>query len=310
MNIFLTGATGFVGGALLRHLKANTAHQVTIGLRQPDAAVSALADHTLLWGLTQDEPPNLEGIDCVIHAAARVHQLRETAADPLAAFRAVNTTGTLRLAQAAIAAGVKRFVYVSTIHVNGHEREQPYTANDQPQPTDPYGISKWEAEQGLQALKDQLEIVIVRPPLVYGPNAPGNFGRLVRAVERGLPLPFGAIDNRRSLIALDNLVDFLRCAAEHPRAAGETFLVSDGAAVSTPELVRQIATALQRSPRLLAVSPRLLAGLFALVGKPATFQRLGGSLWIDDSPAQTILGWRAPLSMAQAMKQIATESNK
>lgn len=305
MNILLTGATGFVGGALLRHLKATTEHQVTVSLRQPDAAVSALADHTVLWNLTEDKPLNLEGIDCVIHAAARVHQLRETAVDPLAEFRAVNTAGTLRLAQAAIAAGVKRFVYVSTIHVNGHERDQPYTVNDLPQPTDPYGISKWEAEQGLQALGEQMEVVIVRPPLVYGPDAPGNFGRLVRAVERGMPLPFGNIRNRRSLIALDNLVDFLCCVAEHPRAAGETFLVSDGAAISTPQLIQEIATALQRKPCLFNVPPGLLAAVFAVAGKSTAYQRLSGSLWVDDSHLSTRLGWRPPLTTAQAMQCIA-----
>src|SRR5690606_3367290 len=167
----------------------NSSHEVTVGLRQADAEISTLADRTINFDLTQAELPSLTGIDCIIHTAARVHQLRETASDPLAAFRAVNTDGTLRLARAAIAAGVKRLVFVSTIHVNGHERDQPYSITDQPRPTDPYGISKWEAEQGLQALKDQLEIVIVRPPLVYGPHAPGNFGRLVDAVKRGVPLP-------------------------------------------------------------------------------------------------------------------------
>src|SRR5690606_21089581 len=263
MNILLTGATGFVGGALLRHLKATTKHQVTVSLRQPDAAVSALADHTILWNLTEDKPLNLEGIDCVIHAAARVHQLRETAVDLLAEFRAVNTAGTLRLAQAAIAAGVKRFVYVSTIHVNGHERDQPYTVNDLPQPTDPYGISKWEAEQGLQALGEQMEVVIVRPPLVYGPDAPGNFGRLVRAVERGMPPPFGKMRNRRSLISLDNLVDFLCCVAEHPRAAGETFLVSDNQDFSTPELVAAIAEGIGRRENLWPLPVGLLRGVLA-----------------------------------------------
>lgn len=302
MNILLTGATGFVGGALLRHLKATTEHQVTVSLRQPDAAVSALADHTILWNLTEDKPLNLEGIDCVIHAAARVHQLRETAVDPLAEFRAVNTAGTLRLAQAAIAAGVKRFVYVSTIHVNGHERDQPYTVNDLPQPTDPYGISKCEAEQGLQALGEQMEVVIVRPPLVYGPDAPGNFGRLVRAVERGMPLPFGNIRNRRSLIALDNLVDFLCCVAEHPRAAGETFLVSDNQDFSTPELVAAIAEGIGRRENLWPLPVGLLRGVLALCGKRTAAERLCGSLSVDITPALVNLHWSPPKKPAEVFK--------
>lgn len=250
----------------------------------------------------------LAGCDTVVHLAARVHVMHDTAADPLVLYRATNTDATLNLARQAVLAGVKRFVFVSSIKVNGEGRDTAYQETDTPMPEDAYALSKWEAEQGLWrvARETGLEVVILRPPLVYGPGVKANFRRLLDTVTRGWPLPLGAIRNRRSLLYLGNFVDAIRICIEHPAAAGQTFLVDDGQPVSTPELVRAVAHAMGRPARLLPVPIGLLEFGGALLGRRAAVARLTGSLWLDSSLIRTRLGWTPPYSMAAGLEATVT----
>ncbi len=214
-------------------------------------------------------------------------------------YRATNTEATLNLARQAAQAGVKRFVFISSIKVNGEGRDAPYRETDAAAPEDAYAISKWEAEQGLRQIAREtgLEVVILRPPLVYGPGVKANFQRLLQMVRRGWPLPLGAIHNRRSLLYLGNFVDAIRLCVEHPAAAGQTFLLDDGEPVSTPELIRAVARAMGRPARLLAVPVGVLEFAGALLGKRAAVARLTGSLWVDSSAIRSRLGWTPPFSM-------------
>jgi nucleoside-diphosphate-sugar epimerase len=249
----------------------------------------------------------LGGVEAVVHLAARVHVMRDTSVDPLAAFRAVNTEGTLNLARQAAAAGVKRFIFVSSIKVNGEGRDSPYTEFDLPAPQDAYAISKWEAEQGLREIESAtgMEVVILRPPLVYGPGVGANFLRLMRSVERGWPMPFGRVDNRRSLLYLGNFTDAIRVCLDHPAAAGKTFLVSDGDDVSSADLIRRLALAMCRPARLLPVPPSWLRAAGVLFGRGAEVDRLLGSLCVDSSQIRRELGWRPPFSMDEGLRQTA-----
>jgi UDP-glucose 4-epimerase len=245
----------------------------------------------------------LAGCDVIVHLAARVHVMDDKASDPLAEFREVNTEGTLNLARQAAQAGVKRFVFTSTIKVNGEGRDAAYRETDTPAPADPYAISKWEAEQGLHSIAQEtgLEVVILRPPLVYGPGVKANFLRLMRTVARGWPLPLGAIRNRRSLLYLGNFVDAIRLCVEHAGAAGQTFLLDDGEPVSTPDLIRALAHAMGRPARLLAVPVGVLELAGALLGKRAAVARLTGSLYVDSSAIRSRLGWSPPYTMRQGL---------
>jgi nucleoside-diphosphate-sugar epimerase len=255
------------------------------------------------WG------PALDGITTVIHLAARVHVMHETAADALSEFRRVNTAGTERLARAAAAAGAHRFVYVSSIKVNGEATtDRPFTGSDPADPKDPYGISKHEAEQALWSVAAEtgLDVVVVRPPLVYGPGVRGNFLRLLQLVRSGLPLPFGSANNRRSLVYVGNLADALLVCAVHPNAPGKTFLASDGDDLSTANLCRRIALALDRRPRLVPVPLRILASAAALAKRTPEYQRLFGSLQVDSSPLRTELGWAPPFTVNQGLHDTAT----
>lgn len=240
-----------------------------------------------------------KAVDAVVHLAARVHVMHDTAADPLALYRATNTEATLNLARQAAQAGVTRFVFVSSIKVNGEGRDTAYTEADVPAPEDAYAVSKWEAEQGLWRIAREtgLEVVVLRPPLVYGPGVRANFRRLLDTVARGWPLPLGAIENRRSLLYLGNFVDAIGRCIEHPAAAGQTFLIDDGQPVSTPELIRAVARAMGRPARLPAVPVGVLEFAGALLGKRAAVARLTGSLWLDSSPIRARLGWTPPYSM-------------
>jgi len=233
--------------------------------------------------------------------------MNDAAQDPLALYRATNTEATLNLARQAAKAGVKRFVFISTIKVNGEGRVAAYRETDAPTPEDAYAISKWEAEQGLQRIAREtgLEVVILRPPLVYGPGVKANFLRLMRTVERGWPLPLGAIHNQRSLLYLGNLVDAIRVCVEHPAAAGQTFLLDDGEPVSTPELIRAVARAMGRPAHLLAVPVSVLELAGALLGKRAAVARLTGSLYVDSSAIRSRLGWRPPYSMEAGLAATA-----
>jgi UDP-glucose 4-epimerase len=236
--------------------------------------------------------------------------MHDTAADPLTAFRAVNVEGTLNLARQAAAAGVKRFVFVSSVKVNGEATlpGQPFTADDAPAPLDAYGISKMEAEQALReiALQTGMEVVIIRPPLVYGPGVKANFAAMMRWLQRGVPLPLGAIHNQRSLVALDNLVDLIVTCLTHPAAANQTFLVSDGEDVSTTELLRRMGRAMGRPARLIPVPVSWLKLAAALVGKRDVAQRLCGSLQVDIEKTRRLLGWTPPLTLDQGLKKAAT----
>jgi nucleoside-diphosphate-sugar epimerase len=249
----------------------------------------------------------LAGVAVVVHAAARAHVMDETAVDSLAEFRRVNVAGTLRLAEQAAAMGVRRFLFVSSIGVNGVQCApgKAFSEADQPNPHNAYAFSKLEAEQGLLRVADNtcMEVVIIRPPLVYGRGAPGNFGALIRAVQRGLPLPLGAVYNQRSLVALENLVDFIVTCVTHPQAANQTFLVSDGQDLSTTELVRGMAQAAGVPARLLPVPVWALQAGATLLGKGDAVQRLCGNLQVDISKARSLLGWVPPISVEEGLRR-------
>ena len=308
--ILLTGATGFVGAALLASLQMRA--QVRIAVRQlPDhAATLSCKVETIQASLSpeQDWSAALTGISSVIHCAGRVHVMRETATDPLLEFRRVNVESTLRLARQAAEAGVKRFIFMSSVKVNGESTlsGQALTEEDIATPQDPYGQSKHEAEIGLRHLAAEtgMEVVIIRPPLIYGPGVKANFAALMRAVQRGWPLPLGALHNQRSLVALDNLVDFILTCLNHPNAAQQTFFVSDGHDLSTTELVRSMARAAGVAPRLLPIPAWLLQAAASMLGKGAATQRLCGNLQVDISKARARLGWTPPISVDEGLRRV------
>jgi len=315
LSILVTGANGFVGRTLCTVL-SRAGHRVTKAVRAAPAGTAntvAVGD----IGPDTDWRAALAGADAVIHLAARAHVMRESTSDPLAAYRWVNVAGTERLARAAADAGVRRFVFASSIKVNGElTRGTPFRESDPPSPQDAYGVSKLEAETGLRSIAAHtgLEVAIVRPPLVYGPGVKGNLARLIRAIERGAPLPLGRIDNRRSLVGVSNLATALAACAEHPNAAGETFLVSDGGYLSTPYLVRSIAHALGKRPRLLPVPVWILKLAARCTGRSSAVARLTGSLQVDSHHIRARLGWQPGLrfedeiaAMARAWRKGASD---
>ncbi len=310
-RVLVTGAAGFVGAALVERLNADGkfgVHAAVREIRLPFPPGVTVHRHLEVAAVT-DWAPCLMGIDCIVHAAARVHVMQDGAADPLTEFRKVNVEGTLRLARQAASAGVRRFVYLSSIKVNGESTEpgKPFVEADQPAPRDPYGVSKLEAELGLKAVSrgTGMEVVILRPPLVYGPGVGGNFIRLMHLVDRRFPLPLGSVSNRRSLIFLGNLVEAIEACLTRPAAAGETYLVSDEPAVSTPELIEGIGRALGCAPRLLPFPPALLQWMARLLGKSKEFDRLLGSLEIDNSAIRKDLDWRPSKSMQEGLQMTA-----
>ncbi|MGB1222496.1 MAG: NAD-dependent epimerase/dehydratase family protein, partial [Alcanivoracaceae bacterium] len=252
-------------------------------------------------------PVSLSGVDCVVHCAARVHQMNDQASDPLASFRRHNRDATLVLARAAADAGVRRFVFISSIKVNGEQTRpgQPFRADDRPAPEDPYGQSKAEAEEGLRAVAAEtgMEVVIIRPPLVYGPGVRANFAALMGLVARGLPLPFGRVDNRRSLVFLDNLVDLVLTCCDHPAAAGQVFLVSDDDDLSLARLVRELAAAMGRPARLLPVPVSVMSLVARLLGRADLVKRLFGSLQVEVGPTRERLGWTPPVTVSDAFRR-------
>ncbi len=309
MNILVTGASGFIGAALCAKLAADGAEVRRASRRgslrgspgPADIAVDEIGP-TTNWGEL------LAGMEAVVHLAARVHVMRETAADPLAEFRRVNVQGTENLARAAARAGVARFVFVSTAKVNGEITEgHPFSEGHAPNPQDAYAQSKWEAEQMLArvAAETGLGVTILRPPLVYGPGVKANFLNLLRAVDAGLPLPLASIDNRRSLVYVGNLVHALSACLTQPAAANRTFFVSDDHDVSTPQLVRDIAAALGKKPLLFPFSPSLLRALGQLTGHAEQIGRLAGSLQVDISRIKSELGWKPPFSMQEGLAETA-----
>ncbi|MDI9332842.1 MAG: SDR family oxidoreductase [Cytophagales bacterium] len=306
--ILVTGGTGFVGSALLKQLlndgsKARASARSSLSDEFKGGQYHQIRDMTA----STDWTAALIGVQAVVHCAARVHVMQDHATDPLQAYREVNVKGTLNLACQAAQVGVSRFVFVSSIKVNGEATEpsQPFTADDVPLPLDPYGVSKLEAEQGLREIEAQtgMEVVIVRPPLVYGPGVKANFAAMMRWVARGIPLPLGTIHNARSMVALDNLVDLLVTCLKHPAAAGQTFLVSDGEDVSTTQLLRRTALAMGKKAFLLPVPASVLELGATLLGKHGVAQRLCGSLQVDIDKTRRLLGWTPPLTLDQGLKK-------
>ncbi|MCH8998789.1 MAG: SDR family oxidoreductase [Proteobacteria bacterium] len=308
MRVLVTGARGFVGRALCPALR-DAGHRVIAAVRNADALPEGcevrLVDDI---GPETDWTAALQDIEAVVHLAARVHVMRESAADPLTAFRRTNTEGTLCLARAAARAEVERFLFLSSVKVLGEASPHgPLTDASPPNPQDPYAVSKREAETGLSNLAREfgMEVVILRPPLVYGPGVRGNFLSLMRLVDRGLPLPLGAVQNRRSLLGLGNLVDAIGLCLMHPAASGGTFLLRDGEDLSTPELVRRLARALERRPRLWPLPEPVLTLAAGALGKSAEARRLLGSLTVDDRPIRQELGWNPPFTVDEGLAETA-----
>ncbi len=308
--ILVTGATGFVGGALIMRLAAETRNYgLTAAVRRKldlrpeevqQVQVSDLLESTD-WRLA------LKSVDVVVHCAARVHVMKDYSTDPLQDYRKVNVYGTLSLARQAAKAGVRRFLFLSSIKVNGEKTQpgKPFTSEEVPSPIDPYGLSKLEAEQGLRKIEAEtgMEVVIVRPPLVYGPGVKANFAAMMHLVELGIPLPFGTINNARSMVALDNLLDLLVICINHPAAAGQTFLVSDGEDVSTSHLLRRTAHAMGKQAILLPCPTFMLEWSAGLMGKHALAQRLLSSLQVDISKSRKLLGWSPRLTLDQGLRK-------
>lgn len=309
MKVLVTGARGLVGAAVLQRLMTIEGVRALGSVRGAVRSSKAGASLVAVGDLSDstDWSAALAGVNAVIHTAARVHVMDETVAEPLTEFRRVNVQGTLNLARQAAASGVRRFVFVSSIKVNGEATQpgRPFSAADVPAPLDPYGVSKMEAEQALLELGRQtgMEVVIVRPPLVYGPGVKANFAAMVRWVGRGVPLPLGRLQNARSLVALDNLVDLLALCLTHPAAAGQVFLASDGEDVSVTELLRRLGRAMGRPARLLPIPGAWIEWAATLVGKRAVAQRLCGSLQVDIEKTRQLLGWRPPLSLDHGLKK-------
>ena len=305
MNILLTGANGFVGRRLAEALSAISDVKLTASVRH---YIDIPAAHILeVQGLdyNTDWSNALANQTVVIHAAARAHIMRDEVAGQLEEYRRVNVDGTLNLARQAAAAGVKRFIFISSIGVNGNTNTHPFTEDDTPNATELYAQSKWEAEQGLWEVQHEtgMELVIIRPPLVYGPNAPGNFGSLMCWVEWGIPLPLGSIHNQRSMVALDNLVDLIITCIDHLAAANQIFLVGDGQDLSTTDLLRSVANAAGKPSRLIPIPSSLLMLAVTFLGKKAVAQRLLGSLQVDISKARKLLGWEPPISVEEGLRR-------
>lgn len=309
--VLVTGASGFVGGPVCGALR-EAGWRVRGAIRsESDGARLPSGVEPIVVGSIGAETPwesALAGADAVVHLAARTHVMAENAQDPLAVYREINVGGTQRLARSAVAMGIRRFVFLSSVKVNGEGlSNRPYLAEDAPQPEDPYGISKWEAEGALGriAAESGLGVVVLRSPLVYGPGVKANFLQLMRAVDRGIPLPVAAIENKRSLIYVGNLAGAIAACATQPKAAGRTYLVSDGEDVSTAELVRRIARAMGRSPRVFRFPRVPMEAAAYLLGRAKAAKRLFGSLLVDSSAIRAELDWVPPFTMDQGLRETA-----
>lgn len=309
MKLLVTGGNGFIGSAVVDAAR-QSGYDVSATVRRPLASGSGGSPvfAGLPLGAATDWRAAVRGQDVVVHTAGRVHVTDRRAMTDLAAFRAENVDGTLTLARQAAQHGVRRFVFVSTVGVHGAETTtQPFRADGALAPQTPYAISKLEAESGLWGIAAAMgmEVVVVRPPMVYGPNARGNFARLVQIVNRGIPLPFGRVANLRSFMAIDNLVDFMMSLVRDPRAAGHVFLVSDAEDLSTPDLLRRVGTALGRPARLANVPVPVVEWALRRIGGPDLSLKLLRSLQLDSSKTRQILGWRPPISVTDALARAA-----
>lgn len=303
-RILVTGATGFVGRMLTRAL-LDANYQVRAAVRKPSPELPPVVEQVVVGdiGARTDWAQALQGVDAIVHSAARAHIMNAKPSD-LDLYYETNARGTARLAHAAANSNVRRFVYVSSIKVNGEERANgAYTAADVANPQDPYGKSKWEGEKALLAIGGPMQAAIVRPPLVYGPAVRANFLRLMRWVDRELPLPLGSVHNRRSLVSVWNLCDLIQHMLVAPLPRSQAWLVSDGEDMSTPELIRRIARAMGRRARLLPVPGAALQLAATLTGKTAEISRLRGSLVVDITATQQELGWKPALSVDQALSR-------
>lgn len=309
MRALITGANGFIGTALCDRLKAEGCDVVAAVRRSTSAmrGTSRVVVGELSGNTRWDEA--LKSVTHVVHLAARVHLMCDASRDPLEEFRRVNVEATSALARQAADARVQRFVFVSSVKVNGEGRERPYNERDASSPQDAYAQSKWEAEEALRRIERDtgMAVTIVRPPLVYGPRVQANFLRLMSAIHRGLPLPFGSVRNLRSLIYVGNLADALARCLQHPSAAGQTFLVSDGEDVATVDLIRLLAAAMGRRPRLIPIPLVLLRTAARLAGRGREIDRLIGSLTVDSRQIRDRLGWQPPVSLREGLMATAAD---
>lgn len=306
MRVLVTGAKGFVGSAVFDRLRTDASITVAGAVRSLPTGGVAAGDYFEIgdMGPDTDWSSALEGVDVVVHLAARAHILNDTTADPLSAFRRTNVEAALALAKTAIEKGVKRFVFISSIGVNGNATDTaPFSESSVPAPHADYATSKHEAEAALKQLTSDsaMELVIIRPPLVYAAHAPGNFRRLLKLVASGLPMPFGMVKNQRSLVALENLADFIITCVRHPAAANELFLISDGEDVSTADMLRLLAQGMGKKQMLLPVPPALLGGLATAAGKKSLYIQLCGSLQVDSSKCRKLLQWTPPVDSRQGL---------
>jgi len=311
-KFLVTGATGFVGGALVTELLRCEINLVAT-VRQRKSGLPENIKQEVVEDFSEytDWARVLSDIDVVIHTAARVHIMDDRQIDPILEYRKVNVEGTLNIAKKAVQAGVKRFVFISSIKVNGEMTNeiQSFKPDDSFIPDDPYGLSKYEAEKGLLSLAEEteLEVVIIRPPLVYGPGVKANFSSMMNWINKGIPLPFGAIHNQRSLVALDNLVSFIVLCSDReksPQAINQVFLISDGEDVSTSELLRKVAKALGKKSMLLPIPVSLMKYMAKMIGKEDVASRLFGSLQVDSSKARNLLGWKPVITMDEQLKKM------
>ncbi|MBU4491097.1 MAG: SDR family oxidoreductase [Euryarchaeota archaeon] len=307
-RVLITGADGFVGKALCAEM-VSRGWNVRASVRSREKIKSLPEEieviETGLIGPDTEWKDALDNVESVVHLAGRVHIMDDSSSDPLSEYRIINTAGTEKLARSAASSGIRRFIFMSTVKVNGEGREEPYNEEDVPGPVDPYGISKWEAEEKLKIIgyETGMETVIIRAPMVYGPGVKANFIRLIKAVDRGIPMPFLSVNNRRSLIYFGNLVDSIIACLNHQKAAGQTYLVSDNEDVSTPELIRQMEEALGKPARLFYLPLFMLRLAGVITGKSKEINRLTDSLAVDSSKIRKELGWNPPFTLAQGLKE-------
>lgn len=307
MKILVTGVNGFIGKFLCKEL-LKLGHGV-VALSRSAAALNEVENFCISLENINNHLEIFNGVECVVHLAARVHKKDNKSADALTEFRAINCEATLALARHAAAAGVKRIIFLSTINVNGESNARPFVINDIPKPEGPYAQSKWEAEEGLKLIQKNsgIELVIIRLPLVYGPNAPGNFGKMVSWIERGVPLPLGSIFNKRSLVGLNNLISLIVCCLDHKKAANQVLFAGDGEDVSTTELLRLIGQAMGQPAHLLPVPEQMLRLAATILGQRAAADKLLGSLQVDISETCSLLDWHPPHSIEDGMRLCFSE---